>query len=106
MHEEHKPFEEWAIVELMGHRQIAGRVSETTLAGAPMLRIDIPVDPDPGEVGEKFFSQFYGPQAIYCLTVTTDDVARRVAQNNNFGRCSHLTYNCRRRKMMKITRNT
>lgn len=35
-------FESWAILELMGHRRLAGYVREITLAGAGMLRIDVP----------------------------------------------------------------
>jgi hypothetical protein len=32
----------WAIVEVFGHRRLAGRVSEVTIAGAKMLRVDVP----------------------------------------------------------------
>ena len=32
----------WAIVEIMGHTRIAGRITETTLAGGVFLRIDVP----------------------------------------------------------------
>jgi hypothetical protein len=35
-------FEGWAILELMGHRRLGGYVRETQIAGAGMLRIDIP----------------------------------------------------------------
>jgi hypothetical protein len=35
-------YEGWAIVELMGHRRLAGWVQEVELAGAPMLRLDVP----------------------------------------------------------------
>lgn len=52
----------WCIVELMGHRRLAGRVSEQEVAGAAMLRLDIPGDPP-----------------IYCITPTTEDIVRRLA---------------------------
>ena len=45
----------WAIVELMGHRQTAGRITEVELGGAKMLRVDTP-RPDGAEV---VVSQFY-----------------------------------------------
>lgn len=35
----------WAIVEQLGHRRLVGQLSEVDVAGAPMLRIDIPTDP-------------------------------------------------------------
>ena len=41
MNETTERFDTWALVEIMGHKQLAGRVSETTLAGAGMLRVDV-----------------------------------------------------------------
>ncbi len=37
-------FDTWALVEIMGHQRAAGRVTEATIAGGVMLRIDIPKD--------------------------------------------------------------
>ncbi|MGE5801580.1 MAG: hypothetical protein ACM358_04945 [Gemmatimonadota bacterium] len=62
-------FEGWAIVELMGHRKLAGHVSEVTIAGAAMLRLDVPSEPP--------VTQFYGGAAIYCITPTSEELARR-----------------------------
>jgi hypothetical protein len=71
---ERQGFEGWAILELMGHRRIAGRVSEATIGGGSFIRIDVPADEDrPGA------TQFYAPGAVYAITPTTEDVARRVA---------------------------
>jgi hypothetical protein len=67
-------FEAWAIVELMGHRKIAGRVSEQIIAGAPLLRIDVPEVP-----AQAAFTTFYGPHTIYSLTPTTEEIAKRLA---------------------------
>lgn len=39
---ESSPDEQWAIVELMGHVTIIGRITEQAFAGAPMLRIERP----------------------------------------------------------------
>lgn len=67
-------FESWAIVELMGHRKIAGLVTEKIVAGVPLLRIDVPA------VGEsKGLTQFYGAQSIYCMTPTTKEICERFA---------------------------
>lgn len=65
----------WAIVELMGHRTLAGYVTETTLAGFGMLRIDI----YPGEATEPIASPMHPPSALYGLTPCTEDRARRAA---------------------------
>ena len=67
-------FEGWAILELMGHRRLAGYVREQEIAGTGMLRIDVP-----GEAG-YVATQFYSPAALYCLTPTTEEIARAVAK--------------------------
>jgi hypothetical protein len=65
-------FDQWAIVELMGHRKLAGRVSERIIAGQPLLQIDVP------EVSQNGgYTQFYGASSLYCLTPTTEEIARR-----------------------------
>jgi hypothetical protein len=66
-------FEGWAIVELMGHRRLAGYVKPAPMYGTELLRIDIP-----GEDGPEA-TQFYGGSSIYCLTPTTEEIALRVA---------------------------
>jgi hypothetical protein len=68
-------FEGWAVIELMGHRKLAGMVREVTIAGAGFLRLDVP-----GE-GDKGTTQFYPPTSVYCLTPTTEEIARAVARN-------------------------
>ena len=65
-------YEGWAIVELMGHRQTAGRIAEVDMAGSRLLRIDTP-----GTDGETVASQFYGGAAIYCITPCDEATARR-----------------------------
>ena len=67
-----KAYEGWAILELMGHRRLGGYVSEVELAGSRMLRIDV-------HRGEETFTQFYGGGSVYCLTPTTEEIARGVA---------------------------
>lgn len=43
MSTETKPtFEGWAILELMGHRRLAGHISEAQIGGASFIRIDVP----------------------------------------------------------------
>lgn len=67
-----KAFEEWAVLELMGHRRLAGRVSEETIGGAAFIRIDVPGGA----------TQFYAPGAVYCITPTSEEIARQFAEGN------------------------
>lgn len=68
-----KAFEGWAILELMGHRKLAGTISEETIGGHSFIRIDVP-----GE-GCNVATQFYSPTAVYCLTPCTEQLARDFA---------------------------
>lgn len=69
-------FEEWAILELMGHRKMAGLVREVAVGGASFIRIDVPGK----EAGKFTATQFYNPSAVYCMTPVAEDLARQVAQ--------------------------
>ena len=69
-------FEEWAVIDLFGHRRLAGRVSEAAILGGQLLRLDIPLEDG------KFLTQFLGPGSIYSMTVVSETVARQVASCN------------------------
>ncbi len=76
-------FEGWAVLELMGHRRLAGFVREATLAGGSFLRIDVPKDPGPGEDEPQWAAtQFYPPSSVYCLTPCSEETARGVARKS------------------------
>lgn len=65
-------FSEWCILELMGHRRLAGWLSEQEIAGRGFLRLDIPCEPPA--------TQYYNPQSVYAITPTTEAAARSVAK--------------------------
>jgi hypothetical protein len=67
----------YAIVELMGHKVVAGKVSKSEMLGKPMLRVDVPATSAYPE-----FTQFYGETAIYCVTFVSEQVALRTAEAN------------------------
>jgi hypothetical protein len=70
-----EPIDEWMIVELLGHRRLAGRVREVQIAGAGFLRLDIPAaGDDPGR------TQFVAPGSVYALHPVDETTARRAAQ--------------------------
>lgn len=64
-------FNEWCILELMGHRRLYGRVTEQELGGTNMLRVDIF-----GTGSEALATQFYSAAAVYCITPTTEEICR------------------------------
>lgn len=68
----------WALVELMGHRRLAGRVTKDETFGAPQLRVDVFV----GDAVEAALTQFYAPAALYCVTPISESVARRFSVSN------------------------
>lgn len=105
-------FEGWAILELMGHRRLAGYLREQQVGGAAFVRIDVPNGcsgvsatwcPEHGDCkcpapeveredpacplhnlqsthGEGWAAtQMYAPAAVYCITPTTEAIARKVA---------------------------
>lgn len=68
-------FESWAIVELFGHNKIAGKCSEQNIAGANMLRIDVPeTERNPA------FTRLFGHSAIYSINPVTEEVAKHWAK--------------------------
>jgi hypothetical protein len=70
-------FEGWVILELMGHRRLAGFLSEQAIGGASFLRIDVPAPDGKGNTA----TQFYTGSAVYCITPVTEELARKVAAN-------------------------
>ena len=69
----------WAILELMGHRRLAGWVSEQDIGGARMLRIDV-YDESAGDDLESRVTQFYSASAVYALTPASERVCRRMGE--------------------------
>lgn len=67
--EKKKPFEQWAILELMGHRRLAGRITEVHLFGTVLLMIEVP------QWG-KTVTQIYAHSAIYGITLVSEEMAR------------------------------
>lgn len=76
MSDEHADDVGWAIMELMGHRRLAGYVTETTLAGKGVLRLDV----HGKEPGPALVTQYYPPDSLYCLTPTTEAIARALGE--------------------------
>lgn len=81
----------WAIVEVLGRKVFAGHISEQTIAGSAMLRVDIPdvkaveegvgVDRRVIQEATPGFTKFFGGGSIYSITPVTEEIARRTAAN-------------------------
>lgn len=70
-----KPLGQWMIVEQLGHRKMAGHLTEVTIAGAGMLRLDIPpAGDDPGR------TQYLSPASVYALHPVGEATARAAAR--------------------------
>lgn len=74
-------FDTFAIIELFGHARIAGRVSEQVIAGAGMLRVDVPELPETKyHPAQPAYTRFFGSGAIYSITPVDEVIANQVAQ--------------------------
>lgn len=69
--------EMWAVVELMGHVKMAGRVTEEEHFGTKLGRIDIP-----SRDGDGYVTQWFSGASIYRVTPVTEDVARAFSVTN------------------------
>lgn len=64
-----------AIVELFGHTRLAGTVSEHSMGGATMIRIDVP------ETSKNpKFTKFVNPSAVYALNPITEEMMQNMAE--------------------------
>lgn len=77
----------WAIVELFGHKRMAGFIGSQEVGGTTLIRIDVPAteprENEPSYYGRKStaaYSKFLGGGAIYGITPCTEDVARLAAR--------------------------
>lgn len=68
-------FEQWAIVEIMGHNQIAGLVTEVSAFGTALMRVDVPA-----VNGSEAYTKYFGGDAIYAITPTTQEIATEAAR--------------------------
>ena len=68
-------FETWAVVELFGHKRIAGKLTEQEVGGTAFVRVDVPQD------NGAWVTHYYGQGAIYAFHPVTEEVARGAASH-------------------------
>lgn len=71
-----RKFDQWALIEIMGHRRLAGRVTEDTIAGVALLRVDVP-----DIEGEPAWTTWIGASAIFSLSPVSEEVCRAHAKS-------------------------
>lgn len=64
-------FESWMIIDLFGHVQLAGLVTEAAIGGQSFIRIDVPSIND-----RPAFTKFLGAGAIYSMAPCGEKEAR------------------------------
>ena len=62
----------WAVVELMGHVTLAGRLTKPSET-MTLFQIDIPE-------GDGFKSELFGAQAVYRIRAVSEEIARQYAR--------------------------
>lgn len=75
---EKEPLKSYAVVEMMGHRKIVGLVTESDISGGQLIRVDVL-----GADGEPERTEYVGVGSIYCLTIVTEEAAKKVAAANS-----------------------
>lgn len=73
--EQGERFDSWAIVDCFGHAKFAGRVTEQAIGGASFVRVDVPA-----VNGSPAYTKLFGAAAIYSITPTTEELARKAVQ--------------------------
>ena len=69
-------FEQWAIVDVMGHQRFVGLVTEEVIAGQGFIRVDIPKTDK-----NHAWSKLIGPSSIYAITPVEKNIAMAMANN-------------------------
>lgn len=73
MSEQPEPLKTWGVVEILGHRRLAGLVSEQLLFGTMMCRIDVPT-------GDAFTTVYHSGASLYSFSPCDEAMAREVAR--------------------------
>jgi hypothetical protein len=77
MKREEVPFDEWCVIELMGHKQIAGRVTAQAIGNSTLIRVDVP-----GDEGAQAITKLFGDAAIFSMTVCDKAVVIKWLEQN------------------------
>ena len=79
MPEQTPPLDTWAVLELFGHKKLAGKLTEQTFGTAAMFRLDVPETEQPEGRKTPAYTKLVGVSSVYAITPCTEEVARAVA---------------------------
>lgn len=69
-------FEAFALVELMGRQRLAGRVTETVIAGCGFLQVDVPET-----THSPKFTRLIAPGSLYAINPIDEATMKMYAEN-------------------------
>lgn len=78
--EQPQAFDQWGVVEVMGHKKFAGHITEQQIAGSALVRVDVPEVVNARSETVPAYSKLIGVGSVYCITPTTEEVARKAAR--------------------------
>ncbi len=78
-------YETWCILEMLGHKRMAGYLTEQSIAGSSLLRVDVPATDADARYGyaspaTEPYTKLVGVGSVYAITPCTENVARRAAR--------------------------
>ncbi len=74
---------QWAVVELLGHRRLIGKIYPVAFAGGTLLAIEVIDASTP-------FTSYINVSAIYALTPVTEEAAKDMAGESHYPITPHL----------------
>ncbi len=75
------PEEKWALVELVGYQQFAGKVSDESISGKQYIRVEVPETKV-----HKVFDCKFGVESIHHITYITKEQAETIICQRERGR--------------------
>lgn len=87
----------WMLVELMGHRQVAGLVSETP---SGLFRIEVPAG------GDVTMTKYVSPRAVFAMHEIAEDQARGIALADDHAGIAELLPNATQVAIGLVTAST
>lgn len=69
-------FDQWGIVDVLGHQRYVGRVTEQVIAGTGFVRVDVPAT-----AKVPAWTKLIGTGSIYAITPVSEEIALAMAEN-------------------------
>lgn len=75
-------FDQWAVVDVMGHQRYVGRVTEQVIAGTGFVRVDVPTVVRSGRELPGW-TKLIGTNSIYAISPVTEEIAKAMVAERN-----------------------